>query len=179
MDKEEFLKLNIEEQVQFINDKTITGLTVSKVAQELNISESVIRRIMKKNNYKFNRINKIYSLDGITEAILKEELKVNREVIKVEEKKGYIFSDKEIQQIKELLRVKEELLHLIGIIPNNNIISILDMDRSNRKKATFNMNIELLNELENYNDNPNISKSDIVNIAIKEYLKSNNNGIIK
>jgi len=53
------------------------------------------------------------------------------------------------------------------------------MDRSNRKKATFNMNIELLNELEKYNDNPNISKSDIVNIAIKEYLKGNNNGITK
>ena len=65
----------------------------------------------------------------------------------------------------------EELLHLIEITPTNDKISILDMDRSNRKKATFNMNIELLNELEKYNDNPNISKSDIVNIAIKEYLK--------
>jgi len=66
MDKEEFIKLGIEEQVKFINDKTITGLTVSKVARESNISESVIRRIMKKNNYKFSRVNKIYSLDGRT-----------------------------------------------------------------------------------------------------------------
>ena len=134
---------------------------------------------MKKNNYKFSRVNKIYSLDGITGDIPKEELKINHEVRKVEEKKNHIFSDKEIQQIKELLKVKEELLHLIETTPPSSIISILDMDRSNRKKATFNMNIELLNELEKYNDNPNISKSDIVNIAIKEYLKGNNNGITK
>jgi transcriptional regulator with XRE-family HTH domain len=171
MDKEEFIKLEIEDQVKFINDKTMTGLTVSKVASESNISESVIRRIMKKNKYKFDRVNKIYSLDEITGVIPKKELKINNEVIKVEEKKGYIFSDKEIQQIKELLKAKEELLHLIEITTINDDISILDMDRSNRKKATFNMNIGLLNELEKYNDNPNISKSDIVNIAIKEYLK--------
>jgi hypothetical protein len=171
MDKEEFIKLDIEDQVKFINNKTMTGLTVSKVAIESNISESVIRRIMKKNKYKFDRVNKIYSLDEITEDIPKEKLKVDSELIKVQEKKGYIFSDKEIQQIKELLKAKEELLHLIEITAINDDISILDMDRSNRKKATFNMNIELLNELEKYNDNPNISKSDIVNIAIKEYLK--------
>ena len=171
MDKEEFIKLNIEKQVQLINDKTVTGLTVSKVAQELNISESVIRRIMKKNKYKFDRVNKIYSLDEINGVKPKKELKINSEVIKVKEEKGYIFSDNEIKQIKELLNAKEELLHLIEITAINDDISILDMDRSNRKKATFNMNIELLNELEKYNDNPNISKSDIVNIAIKEYLK--------
>jgi hypothetical protein len=171
MDKEEFIKLGIEDQVKFINDKTITGLTVSKVAIESNISESVIRRIMKKNKYKFDRVNKIYSLDETNGVIPKKELKINSEVIKEQEKKGYIFSDKEIQQIKELLNAKEELLHLIEITAINDDISILDMDRSNRKKATFNMNIDLLNELEKYNDNPNISKSDIVNIAIKEYLK--------
>ena len=171
MDKEEFIKLDIEDQVKFINDKTVTGLTVSKVAQELNISESVIRRIMKKNKYKFDRVNKIYSLDEIAGAKPKQELKINSEVIKVKEEKGYIFSDNEIKQIKELLNAKEELLHLIEITAINDDISILDMDRSNRKKATFNMNIELLNELEKYNDNPNISKSDIVNIAIKEYIK--------
>ena len=171
MEKEKFLKLDIEDQVQFINDKTITGLTVSKVARESNISESVIRRIMKKNKYKFDRVNKIYSLDETNGVIPKKELKINSEVIKEQEKKGYIFSDNEIQQIKELLKAKEELLHLIEITAINDDISILDMDRSNRKKATFNMNIELLNKLEKYNDNPNVSKSDIVNIAIKEYLK--------
>lgn len=171
MDKEEFIKLDIEDQVKFINDKTITGLTVSKVAIESNISESIIRRIMEREHYKFDRVNKIYSLDEITGDIPKQELKINSEVIKVEQKKGYIFSDKEIQQIKELLKAKEELLHLIEITTINDDISILDMDRSNRKKATFNINIELLNELEKYNDNLNISKSDIVNIAIKEYIK--------
>ena len=179
MDKEEFIKLDIEDQVKFINDKTIIGLTVSKVAIESNISESVIRRIMKKEHYKFDRVNKIYSLDRINGDIPKEKLKIDSEVIKEQEKKGYIFSDKEIQQIKELLNAKEELLHLIEITTINEDISILDMDRSNRKKATFNMNIELLNELETYNDNPNISKSDIVNIAIKEYLERNNTGIDK
>lgn len=167
MDKEEFLKFNIEEQVQYINSRTITGLTVVQVAQEINMSESVIRRKLKKNNYVFNRVDKVYLSNvviGNNEAILnennivlpmkkpknikpevlkeiiksnsneipQEEPKNNNNIIPKEEKK-VLFSDKEVKELKELLAVKEQLLHIIITPRKNNGISIMEIDRSNRK----------------------------------------------
>ncbi|WP_443662434.1 hypothetical protein [Clostridium sp.] len=180
MIKEEFTKLNILDQVKFINSKTKTGLNISEVAQEINISESAIRRIMKKNNYKFNRIDKVYLLSSNNIEIIKETPKINKAAIPKKEINNNNFTNEMAKGLKELLEVKEALLHLIGITENNkgiNILEVINMDRSNRKKATFNMDITLLEKLKIYDNDLNTSKSDIVNIALKEYL--NNKGIIK
>lgn len=172
MTKEEFKTLDILKQIEFYNSKTITGLTVGEVAQNIKMSESVIRRIFKKNNYAFDRVKKIYSLIENNEEIIKE---TSKKIIKEEKSNNNFLTKEEIKGLKELLAAKEKLLD-IAITSGNKmgitIIDISNIDRSNRKKATFNMNIELLNRLEDYNSNPNISKSDIVNIAINEYLKS-------
>ena len=181
MTKEEFKTLDISKQIEFINNKTITGVTVNEAAQEINMSESVIRRIFKKNNYVFNRADKVYILSKNNIGIPKETPKEKQVEAPREKNNNSYFTKEEIKGIKELLEVKEKLLNNTRIEPRNNtgitVIDVSSIDRSNRKKATFNMNIELLNRLEAYNDNPNISKSDIVNIAIDEYLKVN--GITK
>ena len=204
---EEFSKLDIKKQVDIINSRTITGMNVSEAAKEIGMSESAIRRIMKKNNYTYNRSKKVYLLDGITsvitkeypkgnnEGINKEEPKVgvhqsdeplksdntnkkpkkNNEGIRVEESNNSYFTREEVEGLKELLAAKELLLSIGGITGNNKGINILEginLDRSNRKKATFNMDISLLDQLKTYEDKSNINKSDIVNIAVMEYLKT-------
>ena len=177
MTKEEFKTLNILKQIEFINSRTITGLTVVEVAQEINISESVIRRICKKNNYVFNRADKVYLLAENNTVIPQETPKENKAVTHQKESNNNYFTREEVKGIKELLAAKEELLNNTGITSGNkntiSVIDILNIDRTNRKKATFNMDIEQSNRLETYNNNPNISKSDIVNIALKEYLRNN------
>jgi len=188
MTKEEFKILDILKQIEFYNSKTITGLTVGEVAQNINMSESAIRRIFKKNNYVFNRVEKIYSLIGNNEEITKEPksnkaaiiketyTSNNKEINKEEKSNNNYLTKEEIKGLKELLAAKEKLLSVAFASGNKTGITIIDIsniDRSNRKKATFNMNIELLNRLETYSSNPNISKSDIVNIAIDKYLKDN------
>lgn len=144
------------------------------MAQEINISESVIRRICKKNNYVFNRADKVYLLAENNTGTPQETPKENKAAAPQEQSNNNYFTREEIKGIKELLAVKEELL---SITPGNkntiSVIDILNIDRSNRKKATFNMDIEQLNRLETYNSNPNISKSDIVNIALREYIRNN------
>lgn len=193
MTKDIFIKLDIKEQVELINNRTIIGLNIIEVSKEIGMSESAIRRIMKKNNYTFNRAEKIYLLDGITDVITKEEPKGNNEVINKEEPKNEVdqqrnksvitveesnnsyFTKEEVRGIKELLASKKELLTIVGITGNNNGINILEgitLDRSNRKKATFNMDISLLEQLKKYENKSNINKSDIINIALNEYLKT-------
>lgn len=179
--------MDIKEQVNFINSRTIEGLKVTEVAQELDMGDNALRRILKKNNYIYNRVDKIYLLDKISEAItkeedrnnetiIKEEFKRNNQGITKEESKKALFSNEEVQRLKELLEVEEQLLHIAATGNNNNKITIMDIsniDRTNRKKSTFNMGIELLSQLEKFKHNSNISKSDIINIALREYLERN------
>lgn len=203
MQREEFLKLNIKDQVEYVNSRTITGLKVIDVAKELNIGDKGLRTRITKQGYVFDRKDKIYILGGqankshneaITKGIndsnntgiiketAKQEYRHNTGITKEEKLKKHLFSDEEIKGIRKLLAVKEQLLQL-AITPSNNndvtVMDILNIDRTNRKKATFNLDIELLEELDKYNNNPNISKSDIVNEAIKEYLERNNKVITK
>jgi len=188
MTREEFKELNILEQIEFYNSRTITGLTVGEVAQKINMSESAIRRIFKKNNYVFDRIEKVYSLtennEGITKEVKNNKTAITKEILKnnnkgitkeVENNNSYLTKE-ELKDLKELLEVKDQLLNVAITIGNNTGITIIDVsnvDRTNRKKATFNMSIDILKRLENYNNNPNVSKSDIMNIALEEYLRNN------
>lgn len=184
MDREDFLKLNIIEQVEYINSLTITGLKVIQVAKQLKIGDKSIRTKLRFNGYIFNRKQKIYILDGNNPTITKEEKTSNNPTIikeipnknanhnKVIIKEEKIFTDDEIKGIRELLSVKEQLLHN-AITPSNND-GIINMDKGNRKKSTFNIDIDLLDKLESYTKTLiNISKSDIVNQAIIEYLNRN------
>lgn len=183
INKDKFLALDIESQVNYINTGTKKGMLVSQVAKEIGISDKALRSLLKKNGYSFNRSGKVYILDGITEGISKEEDPSNNKTITEEEQAKPLFSEIEIKELRELLEIKEELKNIINMVKNNNGISVIDIsniDRSNRKKATFNMDKYILDTLQWYIDNQpnkNINKSDIVNIAIKEYLSKN--GITK
>lgn len=190
MERAEFLKLSPKEKVEYINAYTIQGINTKDIAEQFGLNPKTLSKSLSRAGFQFSREDKIYKLvngdnDGNNNGIIKEkELRNNKEVIKeelkrnkygiIKEEKKALFSNEEVKAIKELLAVKEQLLQY-GITPrNNNGISVMEIDRSNRKKATFNMDIELLNELEEYEKKLiNISKSDIVNKALKEFLESN------
>lgn len=204
LEREEFLKLNIKDQAKYINSKTVEGKRVVDIAKELNIGDKGLRGRLKKSGYTFNRNEKKYILDsGITkesEGKHVEITKVNKidnnevtkvevenkhkEVIKVEEKKD-LFNEQEVSDIKELLAMKERIVNFIvnPILGNSynseiNITELLQTDRSARKKATFNINQTLLQELKEYSEGLiNISISDLANAAIKEYLDHHKKGV--
>ena len=147
------------------------GNSQNEIQRTLGLSRGIISK-WKNNDSEFKK-----AWEGITgnnTGITKESKERNNIVIPKEEGKA-LFSSEEVRELKELLRVKDKLISIAE--GNNKGIIILDIDRSNRKKATFNMDMELLEELKKYEGNSNISKSDIVNIALKQYL--NNNGITK
>lgn len=206
MDREKFLEATIEEQVEYVNSRTIEGDRVIDIAKDLGLGDRTITKRFSKEGYKYNRTNKLYELleegsnKGITgnnkeplennEAIsnkggiIKEVLEGNNGVITEETSRGIQienFSVKDIEAIKELLEVKDQLVELIGVtqekgITGNNkgitIFDTLNLDKSNRKKATFNMDLDLLDILNIYEKEATISKSDVVNVALMEYFRA-------
>lgn len=64
MDKLEFNKLNIQEQVKYINDQlTDTGMSVTKVCEAIGIDRSTVRKRFKKGGYVFNTDLNLYKGD--------------------------------------------------------------------------------------------------------------------
>lgn len=209
MNKEEFLGLEIKDQIEHINQRTKEGLKVSEVAQELGMGDKTLRNRIKKAGYVFSRPDSIYiylgeeggNNEGITgnnksvssnkkvirnkKVITQEEPQGNNEGITKEEarpeEEKKCFSDEELKGLKELLEVKEQLFLIAGItqdkgITSNNkgitIFDTINLNKSNRKKATFNMDLDLLEILNIYEKESDISKSDVVNVALMEYFKA-------
>lgn len=194
MEKDKFLQLDIKEQVSFINSRTTTGLKVIEVAKEINIGDKTLRNMLKHNGYTFNRNEKQYILDGIIEksesnktGIINKVEVHPKEIMEqskskpigiIKEEQKALFSDKEVKELKELLAIKDKLLNIVSIkeeSSNNSTINITELDKTNRKKATYNLDINLISKLEEYkNTLKNVSVSDIVNVALMEYLERNN-----
>lgn len=81
------------------------------------------------------------------------------------------LSPEDIKELKELLTVKERLLHLLTQDHNKGIPQgIATAARAEREKRTYNMDPHILTELNQVSKDTGSSQSDIVNAALKQYL---------
>ena len=55
MEKDIFLNLSIEEQVEYLNKKLEEGQTVIRIREDLRIGEKTLQRIIKSNGYRYNQ----------------------------------------------------------------------------------------------------------------------------
>lgn len=72
MDKTAFNKLKLQEQVQYINDQLVLGLSVTKVCESIGIDRSTVRKRFKNGGYTFNKDLNLYEGDILTEENIKE-----------------------------------------------------------------------------------------------------------
>lgn len=131
----EFSKMDIKEQVKFINSKTITGITVINVAKEIGTSDKTLRKNLKAKNYIFDRAKKIYILLENDGATIKEPNNINSKNI-IQNNNKSIIANKDtpkvsvvkkesppldllqelkinLEDVKELLGMKEQIKEII------------------------------------------------------------------
>lgn len=180
-------EISIIELLEYVNKKLREGSSISKVERELKLGKDTLRKKLNRANYIYDKKDKQFKINN--NAISKETQVVSNDSIKNDNKKIIKETksnnnkkqsklsefDIEIQDLKELINIKDELIELVKNTRNNKGISIIEamsFDKANRKKATFNLDLGLLEKLKEYEKCNNISKSDVVNIAIKNYLIS-------
>ena len=56
----EFLKLEIQDQIAYLNERLEEGITVTEIRNEIGIGEKKLQRLLKDNGYKFNQKSKRY-----------------------------------------------------------------------------------------------------------------------
>ena len=59
--------MNIEDQVEFINEKLRSGLSITKIEQELKLGKDTIRKRLNRHGYKYNKDLKQFEFNSRVE----------------------------------------------------------------------------------------------------------------
>ena len=73
--KEMFLKMEIQEQIEYLNERLQQDMTVAEIRNELGIAEKRLQKLLKENGYKFNQKTKRY--ESSSKVDYKDGAKVN------------------------------------------------------------------------------------------------------
>ncbi|KYN77684.1 hypothetical protein A0J52_19195 [Clostridium sporogenes] len=195
MDRTDFDKLEVQNQVNYINKKLGKGSTLREIASNLNIARSTLRDRFKKIGYIYNKklntyskINNKYDKNN-TKVIDKDPIK-KQKIFEIESyKSNTIVSNKESHSIKEFNNLKKELLELIDnkdIIlemvkdykSNTKIIDIPQLDINNlpveMQKDITTKSIKVYKPIYNLfnklcEEYSSIKKQDLISLALYEF----------
>lgn len=177
--KEEFNKLEIREQIEYINNLLAEGRSLTNISSDLNISRATIRKRFIKIGYIYNKqINSyIKASNDISNTKVKQG---NTDIQETKEKTMYNNSDTDVKH--KLIRIAKEYEILIEIIEkyksttnivqsNNNIV--IDLPSNKSELTSFRVNSEILKKFNKFaKNNKQYRKIDIVSMALKEYIEN-------
>lgn len=69
MTKDEFINLDIEEQIKYLNEGLSQGQTVIKIREDLGIGEKWLQKHLKTNGYKYIQKEKVYKYSTDVETV--------------------------------------------------------------------------------------------------------------
>lgn len=200
MNKEEFNKLGVLEQVQHINNELKNNKSITSVCKELGIGRSTIRDRFKKVNYSYYKdLNKYIHNNDVTDVLqnptelLKCNNRCNTSDINKENNKSITDvlqrdtvtdiinkSDEEIKNnLLDLVNNYDVLKDIIELHRRNTSVIkqqiVIDIEESDSKLATLRVNSKVLEQFNNFcKDNKQYKKVDLLSQAMKEFIEKYN-----
>lgn len=163
MGKDDFNKLNLKDQIEFIN-KNLERKTLTEICKEIKISRSTIRERFLKQGYIFNKSqNKyIYSFEANNKAKEGNKYKNNTNVL---EEKIKVLESK-IEAIESKLNNKDKEF---------NEIEIKKFEGKTVSRC-YRIYEDIQKEFSKFcKENSNYKVQDILSMALYEYMKNNKN----
>ena len=160
MGKEEFNKLKVKDQVEYINQK-LENQTLTDVCKEIQISRSTVRERFLKQGYVFNKNNNKYILSSEENNEAQKENKYENNTKVLEEK---------IQALESKIEAIENKL--------NNNSSELNIKKFEGKTVSrcYRLYEEVQKDFSKFcKENSNYKVQDILSMALYEYMKNQNN----
>lgn len=161
MDRKEFDKMELLEQVQYFNNLLAEGKTIRDIAEGIGIARSTIRDRFKKIGYKYNKKNNIYTKNtDITKISNNNNIKINID-----------------DDIKELIKHKDILLELAADYKNRTATEININDIPAELKAgvvikSIKVYTDISNDFEKIcNRYKGIKKQDLYSLALLEFTE--------
>ena len=163
MGKDEFNKLNLKDQVEFIN-KNLDSKTLTEICKEIKISRSTIRERFLKQGYIFDKSQNKYIYSSEANNKAQKENKCNNNTNALEEKIKALES--KIEAIESKLNNKDKEF---------NSIEIKKFDGKTVSRC-YRIYEDIQKEFSKFcKENSNYKVQDILSTALYEYMKSNKN----
>ena len=182
MTKEEFLELDIDKKIEYLNEKLSEGQTVIRIREDLGIGEKSLQKIIRENGYKYfqkekryykentnvlqkNIVNENYNLDSKDPTIVLQNYK--EDLLEIVQAKKEIFEV--INAFKENLYCKDTT-SVIEVVASNEI-QIKDFN-SEAKVTSFRVYGETLTKWKEFcSKHKKYNNQDLVSMALEEYMK--------
>lgn len=159
MGKEEFNKLKVKDQVEYINKK-LENKTLTEVCKEIQISRSTVRERFLKQGYLFDKSNNKYKSSSETNNKAQKENECENNTKVLEEK---------IQALESKIEAIENKL--------NNNYSGIDIKKFEGKTVSrcYRLYEEVQKDFSKFcKENSNYKVQDILSMALYEYMKKSN-----
>lgn len=196
MNKEKFNKLDIIEQIKYINDELKNNKSITSVSKELGIGRSTIRDRFKKANYIYSKeLNEYVHNNDIT-GVIQVNKKSNNGCdtsVKIEENncstpvipKDTVTeivtkSDEDIRNnLLDLVNNYDVLKDIIELHRRNTSVVkqqiVIDLDDAESKLTTLRVNSKVLDQFNEFcSKHKEYKKVDLLSQAIKTFIENYN-----
>lgn len=189
MTKEEFLNLNIEDKINYINKKLSEGQTVIRIREDLGIGEKALQKIIKDNGYKYLQGKRMYDKEPTNGSEANKRTSSVQEdkelTISTEDNKHTISLHEGVKEdLLQLLSIKEELFDLVterrqrAYKEPTSVIEVIqdqgikiELDDSEVIKRTVRGNKTVFDKWDKFcSENKEFSKQDLLSMALLEYI---------
>ena len=174
----------IEENVQYINELLMNGLSMKQIEEDhYNVSERVIvKRLLRKGYKRSSEGNRLFVLVDSEKANRKPNkahTKHDKSIAKPTKTKD-IFSDEEVQKLKELINNYDDIMCVLSMYSKCNttntqhihdIEDIQIIQTYNTKQRMFRVDIEVLERWNEFcEEYKHIKVQSLISSALLEYI---------
>lgn len=173
---------SIEENVQYINQLLIDGLSMKQIEEDhYNVAERVIVKRLSRRGYKRAKDgNRLFTLIDSTKADIKPH-KATTKSNNTKDKATNTLSPEEVQKLKELINNYDDIMYMLNIYSKcntNNTQSISNVEdikiiqTCNTKQRMFRVDVEVLNRWNEFcQEYKHIKVQSLISSALLEYIE--------
>lgn len=197
MNKEEFNKLEVLDQITYINNQLENNCSVTSVCKSIGIGRSTVRDRFKKSNFSYSKDSNKYVHNKYITDVIQTNIEADNGCVSSDIKKennnnitGVIQKDTVTEIInKSDEEIKNNLLDLVNnydvlkdIIElhrrNTSVIKqqvVIDIEESDSQLATLRVNRKVLEQFNEFcKNNKQYKKVDLLSQAMKEFIEKYN-----
>ena len=184
MIKKEFLELDIDKKIEYLNKKLSEGQTVIRIREDLGIGEKSLQKIIRENGYKYFQKEKRYYKDNTN--VLQKNIIQGKEIFDSESKDPTIVLQNYKDDLLEIIQAKKEIFEVINAFKENlyykdttNVIEVVASNEiqikdfnSEAKVTSFRVYGETLTKWKEFcSKHKQYNNQDLVSMALEEYMK--------
>ena len=175
MDKDTFLDMDIDSQIEYLNSKLSKGLTVIRIREDLGIGEKSLQKIIKEAGYVYNQKLRQYipTTQATTKPLEVSVVETNTNTLLTTEKANTLdYISNNINILMDMIEKYKTTTQSTTESTTNYIkIDLIDDKHLKPKPKSIRINEFVYQEWQEFCDKQHYSKMDLISMALKEYME--------